>query len=453
MLEIEIPHNNVEERLYSISVLLGEILGIQFKVTLTNRRDYLIKLPNHSELAFSDGFFNNFISDLSYLNQKNIPNSILWVNSEFLVQPHLPVLFGVDLLEISDKKITVGYDIFASSFFMLSRWEEYVITDRDRHGRVASSHCIAGKFNFLDRPIVNEYAEFIWNLLLRLDGRVKRISRESRNFVSCDVDLPYDLSRRNFYQTIKRSIARSLRSDLGKPHFPLMNYFANSLDTRYDLYWLSLKWIMDVNESAGNIVDFNFIPYVTADNYDPKFSFDDNTIRNTLRNILERGHRVGFHPGYSTYNDAFLFNHSLDIFKNVLCLDKRGLSTLGGRQHFLRWSFPASLHMWADSGLKYDSTLGFADRAGFRCGVCTEFSLFDVMNRCSLNLKERPLIVMECSVISSNYMGYGRTDKAANFMLGLKNICQKYKGDFSVLWHNTALETAFDRETYEMLIS
>lgn len=40
-------------------------------------------------------------------------------------------------------------------------------------------------------------------------------------------------------------------------------------------------------------------------------------------------------------------------------------------------------------------------RAGFRCGICYEYPFFDVCKREKLNLKIRPLIVMEAALIRS----------------------------------------------------
>ena len=47
--------------------------------------------------------------------------------------------------------------------------------------------------------------------------------------------------------------------------------------------------------------------------------------------------------------------------------------------------------------MEWDSTLSYADKEGFRCGVCYSYSVFDIISRKKLNLKERPLIVMEGS--------------------------------------------------------
>ena len=73
-------------------------------------------------------------------------------------------------------------------------------------------------------------------------------------------------------------------------------------------------------------------------------------------------------------------------------LDNPGIqqAQLGGRQHYLRWKTPDTAIAWDAAGLDYDSTLAFADRGGFRCGVCYEFPMYDLKNRRPLNLLQRP---------------------------------------------------------------
>ena len=75
----------------------------------------------------------------------------------------IPVLFWVneDLPFIcikGDKEVVFNGDIISSSFFMLSRWEERMIQEKDVHGRFRFIDSIAYKHNFITIPIVDEYA-------------------------------------------------------------------------------------------------------------------------------------------------------------------------------------------------------------------------------------------------------------------------------------------------------
>jgi len=90
--------------------------------------------------------------------------------------------------------------------------------------------------------------------------------------------------------------------------------------------------------------------------------------------------------------------------------------------------------------MSWDSTLGYADREGFRCGVCYEYSVFNILTREQLKLKEKPLIIMEESVIRRENLS---AIEMQEIILDLINKVKKYRGKFVFLWHNSSFNTEF----------
>jgi hypothetical protein len=124
----------------------------------------------------------------------------------------------------------------------------------------------------------------------------------------------------------------------------------------------------------------------------------------------------------------------------------------GGRQHYLRFEVPTTWRFWDGAGLSYDSTLMFADHAGFRCGTCYEFSVFDLHRREHLKLKEVPTIVMDSTVTSERYMGLGVGSGAYEFVSELRERCRLFDGNFTLLWHNNLLSDAESKEFYRSIL-
>lgn len=94
---------------------------------------------------------------------------------------------------------------------------------------------------------------------------------------------------------------------------------------------------------------------------------NDPAIREPIQRIHQRGHEIGLHPSYGTYQTPELITKEAERLRTVL--QKSGIvqPKLGGRMHYLRWEHPSTLQAWNDAGMTYDSTLGYADRPGFRC--------------------------------------------------------------------------------------
>jgi hypothetical protein len=251
---------------------------------------------------------------------------------------------------------------------------------------------------------------------------------------------------------------RRLAGDLLKRRSPVIaarNVVAN-LDARRGRHGRDplrggIDWIMDVNERAGRAVAFFFIPESTDPKLDNRFSLGHPQMRRLLREIHARGHEIGIHPGYNTYKHPKAMARSVATLHRVLAEEGIEQPVLGGRQHYLRWQTPATARLWEANGLDYDSTLGFADRPGFRCGTCHEYPLYDLQQRRPLRLRERPLVVMECSVIAERYLGLGYSEEALDRMKGLRDTCQRFGGDFTLLWHNSHLGSAADRRFYREL--
>jgi hypothetical protein len=110
-----------------------------------------------------------------------------------------------------------------------------------------------------------------------------------------------------------------------------------------------------------------------------------------------------------------------------------------GRQHFLRFEAPTTWQIWEDNNMKWDSTLSYADREGFRCGVCYEFPVFNFLTRKELNLYEKPLIVMEGSF--TTYQKHISKQDMIDKIVNLQNKVRKYNGTFVILWHNSSFNT------------
>ena len=135
--------------------------------------------------------------------------------------------------------------------------------------------------------------------------------------------------------------------------------------------------------------------------------------------------------------------------------DAEGISQnhWGGRQHYLRWRTPDTFQIWNDAGLDYDSTLGYADAAGFRSGTCHEHPTFNAQTGQELRLLERPLIAIECSVMDLRYQNLGTTSAAYKYFKHLKDTCQHYNGQFTLLWHNNRLANPDELALYWTVIN
>mgnify|MGYP003775241589 CR=1 FL=1 len=108
---------------------------------------------------------------------------------------------------------------------------------------------------------------------------------------------------------------------------------------------------------------------------------------------------------------------------------------LEGRQHYLRMDVTKTLPIWDKNSMKIDSTLGFADKEGFRCGTGDLFSIFDFLNRKQLQLKERPLILMDGTLRQYQQYTQAQVSEIIKYYI---NIGNRYNTGVTMLFHNSS---------------
>jgi hypothetical protein len=380
-----------------------------------------------------------------WLEEKSMPNLPLqsWTPSKDeisvnLVERSIPILFGTPGLVKNNEHIHLNLDIFGSAFFMLSRYEELIIKNRDKHDRFPSSSSISFKGNFLNRPIVDEYLEILWSCMVQIWPDLKRKQYQTETQVSCDVDRPFDCSVKTIFKTFK-----ACTGDLVKrKNFPEMlkrlnRYIFNKFGIyKFDRHY-TFDFYMDACELAGLKVTFNFIPSSSEPN-NGCYEIRDRKIINLIKKIVTRGHEIGIHGSYQTYQDKQKIIQQKAIVEKTFNDIEITQKIRGNRQHYLRWDSAVTPDFLNIARFEYDSTGSYADHPGFKYGTCKKFSMWGWLSKNKLNLKQQPLIVMEASV--ANYMGLGYSNEALNVMKDLKKKCKLVNGNFTLLWHNTRLQ-------------
>jgi len=394
MIRVKIPNNNLNERKYIINIIFNEFLGLEYDLKIGSK-DYEIVLENKKTLTIKDTFFNKYPKDMEYLRLENIPKEI------------------------------EELDIFAASFFMLTRWEEFVNKSRDKHNRFPATKSLAYKEGFLDRPIVNEYVERLKNMLLKLDSSL--VFKEKK----FELVLTHDVDEMQIWKSWKQVFRVALgdivkRRDIALAFERVAEYFLIKREKIKDPFD-TFDWLMDKSEAIGVKSRFYFMSGGVT-KFDNRYKIDSPKVLELIEKIKQRGHIIGIHPSYNAYNDFEQFKKEKDLLEKVV-----GEKIVEGREHYLRFEVPTTWQIWEDNGMEVDSTCGYADEEGFRCGTGDEFSVFNILSREQLTVKERPLIVMDCSLFNYNSYSADEAKVRINMIKSTANI-------FTILWHNSYIK-------------
>lgn len=402
---------------YIIEVIFKEFLQTEYVLSFAENSESKIILPNATEIMF-----RNHLVEYDKYNNSNHPHHYYEYSGELNDHKVTPVIFGKNNIHVESSFIVCEIDLLFTCFFMLTRLEEYGATKLDVHKRFSSAESLAHKYNFLDRPIVDEYVDLLKKMVSHLDPSIKFSSNKRKIFLTHDVDSLY--LWKNWQQVFKVATVDVVkRRDFALALQRMSEFFLierNRIKDPYDTY----DYLMDKSESLGIKSHFYFMSGGET-KYDNQFSITEPKAKKLIKKIKSRGHIIGLHPSYNAYCNL-----------DMLLQEKRALERVceievsEGRQHYLRFENPTTWQIWDDAGMAVDSTCGYADQVGFRCGTGSEFSVFNLKTRQRLKLKERPLVVMDGSLFDYNDHSYQDAHDI------IKNM---YKNSevFTVLWHNS----------------
>ncbi|WP_454735619.1 polysaccharide deacetylase family protein [Cupriavidus necator] len=356
------------------------------------------------------------------------------------------------LIEATPTGYRIHYDVLGLSYWMLSRQEEVGRTDLDNFNRFPASASHAHKHGYLERPVVDEWLHILGQVIGRQwPGLQFRQLRASMR-VSHDVDVPSRYGFGSAARMVRRMagdilIRRDVRSVLQAPAIRIKTRTALHPTDRVNTF----DWIMDVSERHGLVSAFYFICGRTDPSKDADYEPEHPAIRGLMQRIHARGHEIGLHPSFNTYQAPAAVQAEANRLRRICEQEKIEQAVWGGRMHYLRWEHPTTMLGWEQAGMTYDSTLSYADHAGFRCGTCFEYPAFDPVAGKALNLRIRPLIAMEGTVMG--YMGLGTGEAAWKKFRELKDTCTAVNGCFTMLWHNSSLGNADERDLYQAVIA
>lgn len=424
-LTIQIPNNNIPERTYAVRILFQHFLGLDVEIQSMEITKTIVSWSN-KQIVFDDCLWSH--NDcLEYLNEENLPK-VFYDTNKFVLEKDIPVIYGTSKLDCQADSIYCGIDVFASIFFMLTRWEEYIVKERDEYKRFIGKNSIAFKHGFLNRPVVNEYVEFVWNMLTSLGFEGPRKKRLFQIVLTHDVDDPFmrlriaRVSKYIFQSVCKLQFQEALGylPDLSKDPYNSYDFLmdiSESLNIKSHFYFMSSHWhIMERKKS----------PYLTR------------RLKSVVSRIEDRGHIIGFHPGYFSVDSLENWIEEKEWAESFL---QRQLKE--GRQHYLRFIMPETFSFWERNSMDIDSSLSYHDEDGFRCGTGDIYPVFNFLTRNCYHLCERPLILMDATVSSYKHCSMNEIVRIMNYYL---SIGKRYQMPITFLFHNSSFLGTKGRE-------
>ena len=390
---------------------------------------------------------DNYLWEFNYYNYSSITNNLVCPGFNQNCK-------DFNMIKETLNSIIFSYDVIGLIYWMLARCEEvnFDLDLSDSFNRFPAELSHGYKHNYLDRPIVDEWINFLRFILKNKIPEINLKPVLSKLNITHDVDVPSRFAFCSNIQFLRLIASLTIKHRQFREVFFA---FYIRLCSKFKLVKFdsnnSFEWLMDVSEEYDLKSKFYFIAGGNS-YFDADYSFQDKPIRKLLKLISQREHYLGIHPSFESYlsyeqikKEFMNFNLTLDELRI-----KNKISS--NRMHYLKWSWPSTAIFLDQLGIKEDSTLGFSTIPGFRCGTSYSYKMFDPLNKKVLNLIQTPLLVMDTAVLFRSQKDFQYEDNIIDNIKKLYLHTKYNGGKFTLNWHNDSLRTKKYKKLYLSII-
>ncbi|MFP4556916.1 MAG: polysaccharide deacetylase family protein [Bacteroidales bacterium] len=399
---------------YIIKHILGNMLGLN--VRITQRNDDL-KNYNGPKLSYSSKAKHNedavCVEPHGLLNYAGVTEQSI----EVYKWRSLPAFFSTN----PDGQIP--FDIFAASFYLLSRYEEYFPGNMDEHGRFPYSKSVAFKNNFLDIPLVDLWVRELGQIISEKFPQVEKRKRAFNFMPTIDIDNAFAFKHKGLARSILATAKSLFLLNLSDLYERFAVYSGRKSDP-FDTYQELFRILKNHPQAIWFFLGGKY------GKYDKHISPKKKAMQRIVKDVDKR-FNVGVHPSYGSGVVYERVKSETDILSAII---ERMVTQ--SRQHFLRVQLPQTYHLLSAIDITEDYSMGYSNAIGFRASTCTPYPFFDLLNNEVLPIKMVPFQVMDRALLQGLNL---TAQEAVNRTLDLAIRVKEVGGEFVTVWHNESL--------------
>ena len=309
---------------------------------------------------------------LSY-GKQSLANEVFIQNVDLLLEQGLTDL-EVKVQEWEDvpcffsvsEASSIPFDIFAASFYLLSRYEEYLPHVKDQEGRFQASESLAFQENFLEKPVIDIWAFKFRRILQRKFPDYDFPEREYSNQNIVAVTEAFCFKKKGIVRVVLGLLLDLIQI---KPKY-VMHRFQVMLKFKrdpYDIFRRLIKFLKRYDVSMKFM--FQVSDFSTHDRNINHNRLELQSLIKSVADYAEVGLQVGFYA-----NQQFkILKEEKTRLEDIL---KRPVVSAINKKYNLL--LPDTYNHMVELELKNDYSMGYPEALGFRAGTCTPFLFYDI---------------------------------------------------------------------------
>lgn len=329
---------------------------------------------------------------------------------------------GIPCFFATDERSDVPFDIFSASFYLLSRYEEYLPHVKDELGRFPPETSLAFQYGFLDTPVVDLWAHEFFKVLKNRFPDIVAKTKKYRFTSIVNVTTSHCFALRGLWRSLAGfflDLSRFKFSRLIKRVVVWVNPRKDPYDNFSELMEIHKKY------TVRTMFFFQFADYSA---HDKNISIYRNKFRYLIKSVAD----------YSivSLSASMAASNNLAILKT----EKQRLSNLINRRvkysrmRYNKVFVPHTYRDLVDAEFTDDYSLGYTHHLGFRAGTCSPFSFYDINLEVQQPIKIHPFAVCDYALKNAK--------SQEEIVTSLNRIYQSIKlvkGEFVAVFSNELL--------------
>jgi len=363
-------------------------------------------------------------------SDRDIPGALTIRPHSLLYETNIQSYFHIEVEKIDDKYFffrtadegIIQHDIFASTFYLISRYEEYLNTNFDDHGRFPHTESLAFKNGFIQEPVVDQWIFYLKEILQTIYPKHSFKERKFQFLPSFDFDVPFRYKHKGWMRTLGAFIKDTFHAS---KNFERIQVLMNLKPDPSDQF----EYIIRICKENKLNPTF-FILYSKLGRFDRSVYFKNKAYNKFLQRISTQVN-LGIHPSYRSLDDPKQIKYQKESLSKTI-----GIEIVYNRFHYIRMRLPHSYLHLLEAGIIHDFSMGYASISGFRAGTCTPFYFFNLEKNNKTNLFVLPFEIMDATL--QHYSKLSAHD-AWNTMKDIITKIKKVEGLFIPVFHNDSL--------------
>lgn len=377
--------------------------------------------------------FTNKVEEFIAHNDLKISYTKQPLSNEFFIKSH-DLLFeqGLNDVEINVQpwadtkcffpngdKSAIPFDIFAASFYLLSRYEEYLPQVRDEFGRFLATESVAYNYGFLHQPVVDIWA---YKFKEALQDHFPEFEFPIRHYTVkpvIDVPSPFHFKLKG----VMRTFGGSIKDLFGLEFKSLYNRIMVLLKLKHDPYD-TFKYI--INKQKQTKFKFLFF-FLIGDfsTYDKSVNPNKREFTSLIKHVADYCD-VGLKTSFFSLEDFAMLKKEKLKMEEILNMNLKA-----SRQSFSKLNLPDSYRNLIELEVLTDYTMGYVNEMGFRASTCTPFFFYDLDYEIQTPLKIHSYAIMDYVLLKNHSL----LDKKQT-LNAIINEVKRVNGEFVPVFHN-----------------